>query len=219
MWANARFSSGKATTRQASRLALLLAVLLLALPQVALAGLSEQDLGDIKQVEQYLGKLSTLQARFVQTGPNGELAEGELYLRRPGRLRFEYAPPAPQLVVADGTWLVLHDRELQHYERLPLYETPLGVLLAEKIDLKDKVEVIQVERVPGQLRLQMVDRQRPREGSLTLVFETPSLALRQWHVRDAQGAVTTVSLFDTQLGGSFKPELFVFRETQKFPRQ
>jgi len=193
--------------------------LLVAWPLAVAAALSEQDLNDIRQVENYLAKLSTLQAKFVQIGPHGELAEGDLYLRRPGRLRFEYAPPAPQLVVADGTWLVLYDRELRHFDRLPLFETPLSVLLAEKIDLMEKVEVVRVERAPGQLQITMVDRKRPREGSLSLVFETPSLALRQWHVRDAQGAVTTISLSDTQLGVALRPELFVFREPGKFPSE
>ena len=166
----------------------------------------------ITRVEQYLGAIETLSAKFVQIGPNGELASGRFYLRRPGRMRFEYDPPTPLLVVTDGIWLVLHDRELEQVDRFPLFKTPISVLVAEEIDLREKIKVTRIERQPGILRMRLVDANSPDEGWLSLAFSDPPMTLRNWHVKDAQGGVTNVALDDMQVNIPLDPELFVFTD-------
>lgn len=188
-------------------------VALAAFGSAAEAALTPEDRADIARVEEYLNKIRTLRAGFIQTAPDGSVSEGELYLRRPGRLRFEYDPPSPLLVVADGIWLVLHDRKLEQVDRWPVYETPLGVLVAARIELQGgDVRVVDVERRPGILELQLVDTERPEEGSLTLVFSDDPLVLRQWYVTDAQGGVTTVAIADAEVNVGLDPELFVFND-------
>lgn len=164
----------------------------------------------ISQVEQYLGGIKTLSAKFVQIGPKGELASGKFYMRRPGRLRFEYDPPSPLLVVADGIWLILHDRELEQVDRFPLFNTPISVLVAEKIDLREKIKVTRIERQRGILRMRLIDNNSPDEGWLSLAFSDPPMTLRNWHVKDAQGGVTNVALDDMRVNIPLDPELFVF---------
>ncbi|MDP7602638.1 MAG: outer membrane lipoprotein carrier protein LolA, partial [Alphaproteobacteria bacterium] len=100
-----------------SRLAGLAPVLIsvcLVLPGGGAAAFSPnaEQQAEIGRVERYLNGTVTLQARFSQIAPDGEVSEGTFYLRRPGRLRFEYDPPNPVLVMADGVWLIYHDREL-----------------------------------------------------------------------------------------------------------
>jgi outer membrane lipoprotein-sorting protein len=170
----------------------------------------------IDRVEAYLNGIETLSAEFLQVGPNGEIALGKMYLRRPGRLRFEYAPPSPLLLVADGLWLILHDKELGQVDRFPLSQTPLGVLVDEQVDLRDKVEVVEVEQGPGLLRLLMIDRKQPDEGWLSITFTQPPLLLRQWRVKDAQGGITSVSLTNIRLNRELDPELFTFTDPQPF---
>jgi outer membrane lipoprotein-sorting protein len=64
------------------------------------------DLEDVKRVEAYLNGIRTLQSRFLQISNNGGAAEGALYLARPGRLRLDYDPPVPILLVTNGSFLV-----------------------------------------------------------------------------------------------------------------
>ena len=192
-----------------------LLILLLALPaaaEMANAKLSEADRQAVKQVQAYLLRITTLTAKFVQIDPNGALSRGDLYLRRPGRLRFEYAPPTPILVVADGVWLILFDKELQQANRWPVGDTPLGVLVAEEIDLLKDLIVDRVERRAGSLKVRLRDPDRPDEGSLELVFATPALELRNWQATDAQGGITNVTLSEVQHDVTLDPKLFVFHD-------
>ncbi len=46
--------------------------------------------------------IHTLKSNFVQLGPEGDLAQGEFDLAKPGKLRFAYNPPSPVLIVATG---------------------------------------------------------------------------------------------------------------------
>ncbi len=193
-------------------LLLLIAVVLGTGPTAAAAALSDLDLADIARAEAYLNSIQTMKARFIQVGPEGGLSEGNFYLRRPGRLRFEYDPPIPVLVVADGTWVVFYDSEINQVTRLPLGSTPLAVLLRDEIRLRGSVTVTEVERATGTLRITVLDTDAPDQGTITLVFSDRPLALRQWLVRDPQGLDTSIALSQTQYNLILKPELFVFFE-------
>ncbi len=174
------------------------------------AELAPDDEAELGRIEAYLNSIATLRARFDQVAPDGALAEGHFYLRRPGRLRFEYAPPTPILVVADRVWLIFHDTELGQVDRLPLYSTPLGFLVKEEIAFTGQIVVEALERLPGELRLRLRDDENAGEGTLTLVFTEAPLRLWQWRVTDAQGLTTRITLSDVEVNVPLEPTLFVF---------
>ncbi|HYD73929.1 MAG TPA: outer membrane lipoprotein carrier protein LolA, partial [Candidatus Binatia bacterium] len=67
---------------------------------VALQG--EARANAIATANRYLNSYARLQARFTQSSPGGGRSAGTLYIQKPGRMRFQYDPPAQLLVVADG---------------------------------------------------------------------------------------------------------------------
>lgn len=176
--------------------------------------LDAQDKADLDRVSAYLSSVTDMQGDFLQVGPDGSLAEGKFYLRRPGRLRFEYTPPQNMLVVADGTWVAVKDG-FSATQRYPLGSTPLGILLQKHVDLASEVRVLSVERQPGVLRVKLQDKSGNAPGDLTLVFDEPSLQLRQWVVTDAQGLQTTVALRSVQSGLHADNALFVLKDEQR----
>jgi len=181
--------------------------------------LSADDSAAVKQVDEYLNGINTLRARFVQLGPTGELSRGALFIKRPGRLRFEYDPPTPILVMADGLWLILVDKELAQADRWPIYDTPLGVLVKEGVQIEKELLVDHVIREIGQLRIAIRDPKRPDEGQIELTFATPALELRNWTVTDSQGGKTNVSLSNIETGVQLDPKLFFFEEKQPSDEQ
>ena len=190
----------------------LLAAMALPILSATAAPLSTSDKKDIARVEDYLNDISSLKAKFLQVNAEGQIAEGDVFMRRPGRMRFEYKPPAQILVVADGTWLILHDKELEETNRLPLSATPVSVLLKKDVRLEGDVTVVSVEKDANTLRLNIIDTDEPDEGGITLVFENKPLKLRKWLVTDAQGNTTSVALSDVERGIALKPELFTFSD-------
>ena len=178
----------------------------------AQAELSEQDLANVARVEAYFNAITTLSAQFSQIAPNGQVAQGDFYLRRPGRLRFEYAPPVPLLIVADGFRLILYDHELGQVNAWPVAATPLGPLVAGTVDFINSGHAFAVETEPGILRLTLVDPDRPDDGSIALVFRDDPLELRHWEVTDPQGLVTVVVLTGMRIDPDLEPELFVFTD-------
>lgn len=175
------------------------------------AALTAQDRADVDRAEAYLNQVTTLKARFLQLAPNGGQAEGTAYFSRPGRMRLQYDPPSPMLVVADGTFLIVHDKELGEPSYLPLNSTPAGILVRENVQLEGKdVSVTRVTRTPGVLNVSLVEADDPGQGELTLVFSERPFALRQWRVVDAQGGTTSVSLYEAQSGLALDSKLFKF---------
>ncbi len=174
------------------------------------AALSAQDQADIARVEAYLNTLRTLKARFQQIAPNGDISGGQAWIDRPGRMRFQYDPPSPFLLVGGHGLLVFHDSQLQQTSNIPIGRTPLGLLLSDNLKLSGAVTVTGVTRYPGQLQVTLLRTATPGDGTLTLVFADNPLALRSWMVVDAQRKETRVSLFDVQLGGKFDQSLFSY---------
>ncbi|PKQ01330.1 MAG: hypothetical protein CVT73_23990 [Alphaproteobacteria bacterium HGW-Alphaproteobacteria-12] len=176
--------------------------------------LSEEDRSALAEASAYLSSLENLQGDFLQVGPDGSVAEGRFYLRRPGRLRFEYAPPENLLVVADGTWVAVKDSAAAA-QRYPIASTPLGLILAKNVNLEEKARVLNVEEQPGSLLIAVADRSGEAPGQITLIFDRPKMQLRQWVVTDVQGLQTTVALRNVETGIRADNSLFVLRDEQR----
>ena len=172
------------------------------------APLSAQDQADSGRIETYLNSLTSLKARFTQVAADGGLSQGTAWLQRPGRMRFQYDPPAPFLLIASSGVLTFNDSALQQTTNIPLGRTPLGMLLAEHVVLAGAVTITAIQRLPGQLQVTLVRTESPGDGALTLIFADNPLALRQWTVVDAQRRATHVTLSNIQFGGSFNQQLF-----------
>ena len=195
---------------------LLIALVLLA-PLVcaqtpAKAELSARDWHDVTRIEIYLNEIRTLAADFIQIAPDGAISRGRFYLKRPGRFRFEYEPPAPVLIVADGTYVNYFDIEQGQLSQIGVYSTPLGAIVAKEVKLEGKVAVTAVERGSAFIALTTIDTEEPGRGTLTLVFSEQPLELRQWKVRDAQGLITTIALDDVSINTDLDPHLFLFHD-------
>ena len=170
--------------------------------------LTAQDKTDLKRVEDYLEGLSTLKAGFLQISSNGEVASGKIFMSRPGKMRFEYDPPASILMIADGIFLVYIDKDLDQVTHIFLKSTPVNFLVREDIRMDGDITVTRVARSPGVLRLTVQDTNEPEKGSLTLIFADNPLALRKWTVIDAQNIRTNVTLTGLETGMTLDPKLF-----------
>ena len=196
------------------RFAFVLLAFLIAVPGFAAgprpAALSAQDQADLQRIERYLNDIRTLSARFEQFAQGGGTASGRAWIARPGRMRFEYDPPVPILLVANGTFVNYWDAELEQLTSVPVRSTPAWFLLRDEIRLSGDITVTRFERSPGVLRVTLVETSEPGAGSLTLVFSERPFDLRQWTVVDQQGKATTIVLSETRINGPVDQSLFQF---------
>ena len=175
------------------------------------ATLSVAARADVGRIEAYLNRIRTLKARFLQVSSTGELSEGTLFISRPGKLRIEYDPPVPILIVAARGVLTYYDKELEQVSEIDLESTPAGILVQENVSFfSGDYTLTRFKRQAGAARITLVRTEDPQEGSLTLIFSDRPLTLRKWIVVDAQGVETTVSLLKTHFGLPLNPELFTF---------
>lgn len=181
---------------------------------------SAADQALITQIEAYLNSQSAITANFLQVADDGSTRTGKAWMERPGRMRFEYGPPDAQLLIAGAGALVYHDPALNQTSNIPLSSTPLGILLAQHVDLHSAgVAVTKIDREPGEYDITLVRPGKEALGSLTLVFGTDPLELRQWVVTDAQGRQTRVSLYDVAPSAPFPESLFQYSLSPQHTRR
>ncbi len=175
-----------------------------------------QDAADLARIEAYLNGIHTLQAHFMQVAPDGAISQGTAWLDRPGRMRFQYDPPAPFLLVAAHGNLVFEDRSIEQVSNVPLTLTPLGILLADHVSLSGEVRVTAFQRLPGQLPGDSGAR-RIAPGWL------PDAGVRRQSAGaaavDGAGratAETRVTLYNVQQGVALDPKLFEFTDPRNF---
>jgi outer membrane lipoprotein-sorting protein len=123
-------------------------------------------------------------------------------------VRFEYDPPHPALLIANGVTLLYYDRELQQATFLPLWETPLWFLIREDIDLEKGVELQSIERRAATIRVTLQLSADGGEGQVTLVFGDRPISLHSWEIQDAQGISTQVALVNPDFGAEVERSLF-----------
>ena len=180
------------------------AALAVCLPVSALAEIL--PLGDISA---YLNKLQTAKGAFTQINDDGSISTGTIYIKRPGKVRFEYDPPETALVIAGSNTVVIYDgKSNQPPESYPLSRTPLSIILARQVDLA-AANMVTGHRFDGTATVVTAqDPENPEYGNIQLKFTADPVELRQWVVNNGNGSQTTVVLGELQRGGNLPNSLF-----------
>lgn len=171
----------------------------------------------LAQLSAYLNALTTAEAEFTQISADGSISTGKLFIKRPGRVRFEYAPPDQSLVMAGGGQVAIFDaKSNQPPEQYPLKRTPLNLILARDVDLTNAKMVVGHYEVQDTTRVVAQDPENPEYGTIELVFTNDPVALSSWVITDDMGNKTDVILDRMILGGDLPPSLFnITLEQQK----
>lgn len=170
---------------------------------------SDADRADLDRVSAYLNSVRSLKGGFVQIGPEGDVVQGQFFLVKPGRIRFQYDSPAPTLIVSDGKTLAVANTQLRTVDRYSLSDTPLDIILGDAVDLKKNRNIMGVEHQQDALVIKARSSNFGLHADLSLTFAEPGLELRQWTVVDNQGLSTTVALRETQSGVDIPATEFV----------
>ncbi len=164
----------------------------------------------LDKISRYLSGVQTMVGNFVQIGPDGGRTEGTFYIQKPGKVRFEYNPPSPIDIVADGSSVVVRDRNLDTQQLYPLSQTPLRYLLADHIDLLRDTDVVSVSSDDTYVTVVLQEKQLMVGTSrLMIMFDAKTLQLKQWTVTDPQGLDTTVAVYNLDSTTKPDPNLFV----------
>ncbi len=176
---------------------------------LAAAGASAQV--SVSDVENYFNSITTLKARFVQSNPNGSVVQGSLYVRRPGRMRFEYDPPSKLKIVADGFQVTMWDPATRDFGQWPIGWTAASFLVKQPLKLSGDLTVQAMNRdADGFLQLTLVQTRKPQEGQVIVRLAQNPLALRGWTIIDKRGNRVSVALTDIQTGMQLADSLFKY---------
>ncbi|WP_407494023.1 LolA family protein [Pseudooceanicola sp. MF1-13] len=167
----------------------------------------------LNQLSSYLNSIKTAQAKFTQIAGDGSVSTGTLYLKRPGKMRFEYDPPNKSYVIADhGAVGIFDEKGDQSVEQYPLKRTPLNIILAPNVNL-GQANMVTGHREDGPSTIvRAQDPKNPEYGFIELVFTANPTQLRQWVVHDDSGSATTVVLGEMRSGMQLSQSLFNFND-------
>ena len=169
------------------------------------------------KISAYLSSLQSLVGNFVQVGPDGTRTKGDFYIQKPGKVRFEYDPPTPIEIIADGSSLAVRDRNLATQDIYPLSQTPLRFLLSDRIDLMRDTNVVNVAADDVFISVTIEEKQALIGTSrLMLMIGAKDGQLKQWTVTDPQGYDTTVAVYNLDSTRKIDPSLFKIDFT-KYP--
>src|ERR1700676_1508715 len=179
------------------------------LPANIFASFDANQKAQAARVSSYLSSLQTLVGNFVQVGPDGTKTKGDFYIQKPGKVRFEYEPPSPIAIIADGSSLAVRDRKLSTQDIYPLSQTPLRYLLSDRIDLLKDTNVVSVTADDLFISVTIEEKQALIGTSrLMLMVGAKDGQLKQWTVTDPQGYDTTVAVYNLDTSRKVDPGLF-----------
>ena len=163
----------------------------------------------LNEISGYLNQLRTAKGDFTQINDDGSISSGTIYIKRPGKVRFEYNAPDSGLVVAGANTVVIYDKKSnQPAETYPLARTPLSIILAENVNL-GRAKMVTGHSYDGTATtVTAQDPANPQYGNIRMKFTGNPVQLRQWIINDGNGSATTVVLGDMQVGGNISNSLF-----------
>lgn len=165
-----------------------------------------------ERVENYLNSLTTVVTDFTQVAPDGSLSSGKFYLERPGKMRWEYNPPVPIVMVSSGGVMIYFDRELAQTSTIPIDNTPAGILVREHIAFSGDIAVKQMTNEAGIIRVTLIQPEKPDNGELTLELTDKPLALKNLSFIDATKQETRIGFSNAVMGQPIDSKLFTLRK-------
>jgi outer membrane lipoprotein-sorting protein len=173
------------------------------------ATLKPEQRAIIERVENYLSNTQVLSGQFVQVGPDGRRTQGEFHIQKPGKVRFDYDPPSPIDIVADGETVVVRDRDLATQDVYPLSQTPLRFLLSDHVNLLKDTNLVAVYADDVFITV-VIEEKSGIVGSsrLMIMFSAKDMQLKQWTVTDPQGFDTTVAVYNLDTSNRPDPGMF-----------
>lgn len=164
-----------------------------------------------EKVETYLNNIHDLRAGFEQKAPDETLASGDFYLKRPGKMRWEYNPPTPILMVTRGDYLTYYDYDLDQVSDIPIEDTLLRLLAEENLTFSDElIEILDEKIENGIYSITIAQKEKP--GSLTLYFSVDPQQWLGFTVMDATAQETQVSLDNIQTDITLEEGVFAFTD-------
>lgn len=150
----------------------------------------------VERIQKYYDSTRDLHAKFEQTLESGmgraKKASGDVWLKKPGRMRWDYQKPEKKLMVADGTTLWVYEQEDAQ---------------AIKQDMKSSTLPAQVSFLVGQGKLQdefdsTVEKSEGESITLKLVPKSGTAAYRylEFIVDAKTGMVKETVIYDQQGG-------------------
>ena len=172
--------------------------------------------GDLAAVQAHMRAMTTMTAAFVQTDRAGKRLDGQLTVKRPGKVRFQYGQGVPILIVADGRSLVFVDYSVRQVQRYPIGNSPLGVLLDPAKDLSRIARVLTTAD-PRIVLVEARDPKKPEYGTITLAFARDTAApgglrLQGWVSLDAQNNRTSIRLSNQRFNAPVADSVFAWRD-------
>ena len=163
----------------------------------------------LNEISSYFNSMTTAEAQFSQITDTGETSTGRLFIRRPGRIRFEYDPPEATLVVVGGGQVAVFDPKSRDEPlRFPLRHSPLNLVLEQEVDLAQRDMVVAHFEVESQTAVTLQDPENPDYGFIQLIFNDNPVQLHQWVVQDNSGGQTHIILDSLTEGGKLSNMLF-----------
>jgi len=168
----------------------------------------------VQRINAYFNGITNLQGHFEQIDPSNKRSRGRFYVQRPGKIRFDYAPPSALRIIADGSSLAIEDSDLKTVEKYPIESTPFRLLLADTVDLGRDARIVGVERQPGGLAISLEDSSGEAAGRIKLSFDAGSeLELKEWMITDAQGLTTKVTVDNIVSGRKVAIDFFQSKDS------
>jgi outer membrane lipoprotein-sorting protein len=171
--------------------------------------LSKEQTELVRKVTAYFNQLTNLKGTFVQTSADNKRQRGRFYISRPGRFRFEFNLPSKVVIISDGVYVSIQDRDLNTDDRWELSYTPFSALLQKDVDLLRDTRILEAQQSDNTIVIAFEDRSGETSNRITLFLTAaPEVQVKGWIVKDAQGLDTRIDLTEILGVGELDARLF-----------
>ena len=166
---------------------------------------------NLKDLENYLNSISSLNSKIVQRDQNGNEILGSIKLKKPGKLRIEYYNNKTDhlIIGSNGIIAIIDYNSNSEPLRFPIKGTPLRFLSENNINLNDIKIVSKLNKNKNFIRLEIREK-KPTIGlgKIILNFQTDPIKIVGWEIPISETETTEIELGQTIINQNLNDDLF-----------
>lgn len=176
-----------------------------------------------RKLNNFLNELDTVSAKFEQSILDTESVnvgrfQGDLYISRPGKFRWDYFEPYEKQILADGEKVYVIDSELEQItyisQKRALKGTPASVLI-DQGNIEDRFEIIDIGSSQGMDWVELLPLDSESQFTRILLAFVDN-DLRRMEMADKFGQITRFQFYDIKRNPELDQQLFVFKRRQGY---
>ena len=145
---------------------------------------------DLREIDNYLASLNSLEADFIQSDAQGVKRLGRFYVSKPNKLKIEYLDGDKEAIIVNEDMLIIYNPDLDETNYLSSEEVPLSLFSEHNFKLSKKAIITHLESTKNNILVEFILKSDEANRKITMTFSKEPMNITNISLGEEDSKVT-----------------------------